>query len=61
VKRSYGQSSRSHRQIFTPIRCVEIPVRAQVPVVDMSAKIEEAKAWLGDRWLLYCPKGKENA
>jgi len=29
-------------------------------VVDMSAKIEEAKAWMGDKWLLAPPSGDES-
>jgi hypothetical protein len=35
---------------------VTLPTTIQVPVVDMSTKIEEAKKFLGDKWLLY----KEN-
>jgi hypothetical protein len=32
---------------------VGLSLKAQVPVVDMSTKMDAAKAWLGSRYLLH--------
>ena len=44
--------SRGPTRQFSQIPCVGMSTRIRLPQADMSDKIEMAKAWLGDRWLL---------
>ena len=50
VLRTYEKLSTSSRSILS-FNLLQMTTRARNPVVDMSAKIEEAKRWLGPRWI----------
>jgi len=53
--KSFGQAATpTPRELTSPIRCVTLPVQAKVPVDEaMQTKMDAAKSWLGDRYLLH--------